>query len=343
HKTLRRELLDHTAPFADLATAQAALDAWAHAYNHSRPHQSLDMATPADVFRPTPEKAEREADVVLSPPAPEPQPTPLSLQVPAGLPTQRAPIHEDEIRAVKFTAVISLAGRLCLPGGQQAKFNPALGGRTVNVWADQRSFHILLDGEMLRTRPSRLTARDLKALIKNGAQIAGPEPAPSALPAGPLPAHSIVEVERTVARDGYVGRLGQQALLPAHLQGRQVVLRFEGQLMHVVASGQVVKTIPASIPPEDRAKIPGARAARSAATPPSAPPLQASRRVARGGRVMVAGQWLSLGARHVGKVVTIQVEDSFFRVLDGDVELSTFPRDPNKPLRQFRANAKTSL
>ncbi|MGO4427636.1 IS481 family transposase, partial [Streptomyces sp. MCAF7] len=176
---------------------------------------------------------------------------------------------------MKFTAVISLAGRLCLPGGQQAKFNPALGGRTVNVWADQRSFHILLDGEMLRTRPSRLTARDLKALIKNGAQIAGPEPAPSALPAGPLPAHSIVEVERTVARDGYVGRLGQQALLPAHLQGRQVVLRFEGQLMHVVASGQVVKTIPASIPPEDRAKIPGARAARSAATPPSAPPLQA--------------------------------------------------------------------
>ncbi|GGP01113.1 hypothetical protein GCM10012280_71320 [Wenjunlia tyrosinilytica] len=264
HKTLRREFLDHAAPFADLATAQAALDAWAHAYNHSRPHQSLDMATPADVFRPTPEKPMREADLVIPPPAAEPQPAAMPLQVPAGLPAQRAPIHEDEIRAVEFTAVICLAGRLCLPGGQQAKFSPALGGRTVTVWADRRGFHVLLDGEMLRTRPSRLTAKDLKAMIKNGARIAGPEPAPAALPTGPLPAHAIVEVERTVARDGYVGLLGQQLLLSAHLQGRQVVLRFEGRLMHVVTSGQVVKTIPAPIPPEDRAKIPGAHAAQSA-------------------------------------------------------------------------------
>ncbi|WP_372460631.1 hypothetical protein [Actinomycetospora endophytica] len=28
HQTLRRELLDHVAPFADLDTAQAAIDAW---------------------------------------------------------------------------------------------------------------------------------------------------------------------------------------------------------------------------------------------------------------------------------------------------------------------------
>src|SRR3982074_2767824 len=41
HRTLRREFLDHSGPFADLPAAQAAVDAWVHGYNHSRPHQSL--------------------------------------------------------------------------------------------------------------------------------------------------------------------------------------------------------------------------------------------------------------------------------------------------------------
>jgi transposase InsO family protein len=52
HKTLRRELLDHVAPFESVAAAQQAIDAWVSAYNHARPHQALEMATPASVFRP---------------------------------------------------------------------------------------------------------------------------------------------------------------------------------------------------------------------------------------------------------------------------------------------------
>jgi transposase InsO family protein len=52
HRTLRRELLDPSGPFADLPTAQAAITAWVHAYNHARPHQALDMAVPASLFRP---------------------------------------------------------------------------------------------------------------------------------------------------------------------------------------------------------------------------------------------------------------------------------------------------
>ena len=52
HRTLRRELLDVAGPFADLPSAQAAITAWVHAYNHARPHQSLGMATPASLFRP---------------------------------------------------------------------------------------------------------------------------------------------------------------------------------------------------------------------------------------------------------------------------------------------------
>ena len=50
HGSLRRELLDDAVPFADLAAAQAAVDAWRQEYNTTRPHQALSMASPAERF-----------------------------------------------------------------------------------------------------------------------------------------------------------------------------------------------------------------------------------------------------------------------------------------------------
>ena len=53
HQSLRREFLaDRT--FPSLEAAQAALDAWVMDYNTARPHQALEMATPAERFRLTP-------------------------------------------------------------------------------------------------------------------------------------------------------------------------------------------------------------------------------------------------------------------------------------------------
>lgn len=50
HRSLRAEFLAQVQPFANLKVAQQALDAWVHAYNTVRPHQSLQMATPAQRF-----------------------------------------------------------------------------------------------------------------------------------------------------------------------------------------------------------------------------------------------------------------------------------------------------
>jgi transposase InsO family protein len=50
HGSLRRELTDDAVPFADLAAAQAAVDAWVREYNTSRPHQGIGMAVPASRF-----------------------------------------------------------------------------------------------------------------------------------------------------------------------------------------------------------------------------------------------------------------------------------------------------
>lgn len=57
HQSLRREFLADRI-FPSLDRAQAELDAWVTDYNTSRPHQALEMATPADRFRLAPISAE---------------------------------------------------------------------------------------------------------------------------------------------------------------------------------------------------------------------------------------------------------------------------------------------
>ena len=50
HQSLRREFLADRS-FASTQQAQAELDAWVTDYNTARPHQALEMATPAERFR----------------------------------------------------------------------------------------------------------------------------------------------------------------------------------------------------------------------------------------------------------------------------------------------------
>ena len=50
HRSLKAEVLNGRS-FTDLAQAQAAFDRWRQVYNHQRPHQALQMATPASRYR----------------------------------------------------------------------------------------------------------------------------------------------------------------------------------------------------------------------------------------------------------------------------------------------------
>lgn len=52
HRTLKAEVMRAT--FETLAHAQQAFDRWRERYNHYRPHQALDMQTPASRFAPSP-------------------------------------------------------------------------------------------------------------------------------------------------------------------------------------------------------------------------------------------------------------------------------------------------
>jgi transposase InsO family protein len=52
HRTLKAEVINGRS-FADLADCQRAFDKWRPRYNHERPHEALDMATPAERYRPS--------------------------------------------------------------------------------------------------------------------------------------------------------------------------------------------------------------------------------------------------------------------------------------------------
>jgi transposase InsO family protein len=336
HKTLRRELLDAAGPYPDVAAAQTSIDAWVHGYNHSRPHQSLGMATPAAAFRPAPIEpvpaltasthplTATVLDVVV-PPRPVP-----------ALPAPSDSMADRDVRAVEWEAALTPRARLLLPANQQMKFTAALALRTVTVWANDRSIHVVLDGTVIRTRPSRLSEHDLRDLLIRGARAAGPEPARSAVTVDVLTTSAAIEVNRTVDRDGYVGLSGSKVLLDPPLEGQRVTLRFDGALMHVLTAGRLVKTLPAPLDPSRRATLRGARPAAEP-LPPPAPPLRAMRRVNENGGVTVAGQRLRVGRTYAGQTVVIAIEDTVFRVLLNDVELTTHARKPDLHITRFKA------
>ena len=193
HQTLQGELLDDVAVWPDLETAQAAVDAFRVEYNTNRPHQSLNMAFPADRFIP------RQPDERLPlrlPPVLEAAAASPSQAVPEA-PRPSAPIATGPVAqlvlsangvdpvdlAVEFTREVPASGNLCVCQ-QQFWLGPERAGTTVTFWADTTVVHLLANGARLKTVPSRLTVAHLYRLLTEGGRPAGPVPAENAIRAG---------------------------------------------------------------------------------------------------------------------------------------------------------------
>jgi hypothetical protein len=148
HQTLQGELLNHVEVWADLQTAQAALDTFRAEYNSNRPHQSLDMDFPADRFTPRP----IDQRLPLSPNGGEP----VTL-------------------AVEVDRTVPGSGNLTVCG-QQFWIGPDRAGQPVTLWADTTVVHLLSHNARLKTVPSRLTTAHLQHLLTDGGRPAGPSP-----------------------------------------------------------------------------------------------------------------------------------------------------------------------
>lgn len=106
--------------------------------------------------------------------------------------------------------------------------------------------------------------------------------------------------------------------------------------MHLVANGKLVKTLPAPLPPDQRAALRGARPT-SEPLPPPAPPHRAMRRMATNGTVTVAGQRLRVGRSYQGQTVATAIEDTVFRVLIDGAEICTHTRKTDTDVAIFKA------
>jgi hypothetical protein len=138
------------------------------------------------------------------------------------------------IDAVEIDRIVPTSGNLggC---GQQFWLGPQRAGRTLTLWIDTTTVHLSIDGQHLKTLPSRLTSIDLARLRAQGARPADPPPARPSWTQ--LAAGAPVEIQRTVNATGTVSIAGKHHCIGQHFAGRRITLRLETALAHVVLDG----------------------------------------------------------------------------------------------------------
>jgi transposase InsO family protein len=122
HQSLRREFLDGRV-FASLEEAQSELDAWTADYNTLRPHQALEMASPAARFRLTPLAKD-----------------------PACVPVDAAEDHAGQwvLRRVASNGVVSVDNQLF-------SVSNAFKGELVDVFVDQTTIQVWSKNHLIKT------------------------------------------------------------------------------------------------------------------------------------------------------------------------------------------------
>ncbi|WP_410177132.1 IS481 family transposase [Streptomyces fungicidicus] len=340
HQTLRRELLDDCGAFVSIEDAQAALDVWVDEYNSMRPHQALDMQSPADRFTPVPDE---ERDMLglrvpgmlavvppqRTPPA-EPEPV-VEAPVSPGLPGL-APVPVEAGGPVEFERVVPASGNLQV-AGKQFWLGPARAGLTVTFWADTSVIHLLIAGTRIKTVRSHLSVADLGRLAARGGRAAGPPP----LPAGDSDGAAF-EVDRVVNNSGLVGLGGHQVLAAEILGGRQVGVRIDDETLSFFdpSSRELLRVRPNPLTGEEVRRVRGLRPAG----PPPRPrvePVRVQRKVSAVGTVMVCRQTVSLGRPYAGQTVTVHVSDTTITV-DLDGQIRVIRRTTDVPVRNVKAN-----
>ena len=337
HGSLRRELLDDAVPFADLAAAQAAVDAWVHEYNTTRPHQAIGMAVPADRFSTTRAEAEQEllplrlsAVLALAPVPPAPADPPHATPEPqaAGPDSPPGPYHGGP---VEFARPVPPSGNLEVLG-KQFWLGTARAGMMVTFWASTAVIHLSIAGARVKSVRSHLSAADLARLAAGGGRPAGPPPLPAAEPG------AAIEVDRVVSKDGHVSLGGRYYIAAEILGGMLISIRFEQNTLMFFdpATRVLLRTRPSPLT-WDQARL--LRGARPAGPPPrpSAEPVTAQRVASNTGVIMVAGQKIALGRIHARQIVTVHVAADTITIDLASDDTRTVRRTTTQPVRSIKA------
>lgn len=300
------------------------------------------MAVPASLFRPNgPTRIDPAGPA--SPGEPTPAPSPLVIGV-----IEPPPHTTGDGAAVEFELRVPPTGNLSVRS-QTVPLHASMAGRTPTVWADLRSIHITCDGHVIRTLSSRLLPEDLAYLTMRGARPAGPAPSRPALRhvngIAVVEPGQVVEIDRSVNKDGLVSIGGIDHLVGLAWAGRRVTLRLDGHLLHAIADNALIGTWPCPISRDWIGRLLGTRTLTTSLPPPlPAGSLRAQHKVHASGRIMVAGQGIKPGLRHRGEIVTVVIEDTHLRILHGEEEIAVRPpkeRQTDHPIPRDRRRRRT--
>jgi transposase InsO family protein len=335
HGSLRRELLDDAVPFADLTAAQAAVDAWREQYNTTRPHQALDMASPAERFHSAKNSAAEQLlplrlPAILSQVSATPG-TQDTSQTSAPHPATVA-VRAHDGGPVEFERVVPPSGNMEATG-RQFWLGPRRAGQVITFWADTDVIHLTAGGLRVKSVRSHLSTADLAKLAATGARPAGLPPLPKAEPG------AAIEVERAVSKDGAVHLANQNILAAEILGGRRVGIRIEENTLMFFdpATRELLRTRPSPLTWDQACTIRGA----SPAGPPPRPstePVTAQRRASNTGVIMIAGQKIALGRIHAGRVVTVHVAEHSVTIDLGGDDVRTIRRTTTQAVRSIKAH-----
>ncbi|HEV2360411.1 MAG TPA: IS481 family transposase, partial [Acidimicrobiales bacterium] len=315
HQTIQDECLFPEGPFESEEVAQEEIDSWRKDYNTERPHQSLGMATSAERFvprapveiKPFPSVITGRSVDEIEEPEVDAEAMLAAREYPEVVePVEPLPVASARLAAVELERVGPASGNLSLLH-QQIWLGTALAGATVTIWAGTSTIHVLVDGEVRKTVPSKLTSVDLRRLLSAGARLAGAPPRSSAV-VGIAAMYRPIELERIVNAIGYVSIANHYFSVGTTLAGRRVTFRLEDDLCFVIADGEIASSMPSPVPLEDRVRIHGARVA-GPLPPARSGAIVLTRRLSSRGQLQVGGERYSVGLAHANRLVKVVVSD----------------------------------
>lgn len=238
--------------------------------------------------------------------------------------------------AVELDRVVPASGNLALCGNQ-FWLGPERSGQVVRFWIDCQWVHLSVAGQRIKSLRSRFTVTDLQLLAARGATPAGEAPVAARGGPGARQGRTIVEVERTVSRNGTVS-LGSHVVLAADvLAGRRVGIYIEDgcPLFFDPSTRELLRSRPNPLGPVAATRL--QRAVPPGSPPrPSIEPIRVQRRASATGVIVVAGQKVSLGRVHAGISVTVHVAETTLAIKLPDGEPRIVRRTTAQPVRSVK-------
>jgi transposase InsO family protein len=141
HQSLRREFLAGKT-FPSVEAAQAELDAWVSDYNTNRPHQALEMATPAERFR-----------------------LPSLSKIDVSIPVDQADDHPGQwvLRRVASNGVVSVDNQMFSVGN-------AYRAELVDVFADETTIQVWSKNHLIKT-VARVRSGPIRKIRADGLHV----------------------------------------------------------------------------------------------------------------------------------------------------------------------------